>query len=343
MLVDDVRWGLDPDNCFVLVDPESDAEIRMAMKTAAEGVGRGGLLFVHYVGPIELTSSGGLRLRFPDCGFSYEEIRYRVRFNGGTRRLVILDCRAGTADADAIADAAFERGVLVVCAPGATDQGNDFTGHVVEVLENGRPNGRVMLGPQEFRQGFAGTVAMRPSGTADHFALIRNPALFRADRTGQILLAADESADGAVILVLRYDREEGALGVVLNRPAPGLAATPNWPAAVREPEVLFDGGPVEHEGYLPLVLLHDGAKPPPTFRRIRPETGSRMGTLPLTTRTDVGVVERFRLFRGYVGWGPGELEAEVANGSLVPAEVDLDVVLTIVPRALGRLVRDASR
>jgi len=337
LLVDSVRWGLDEGNSFVLVDPESDADVRLTLKTAAEGVSRGGLLFVHYVGPVGLTSSGVLQLQFPDCTFSYEEIRYRLRFNGGTRRLVILDCRAAGVDAEAIAGVAFERGVLMVHAPGEVDDWRDFTGHIVDVLAEGQPHGQTMLGPQALRETFGGTLAIRPNGTADSFSLIRNPALFHADRAGQILLTAGGPTAGAVVLVVRYDREGGTLGVVLNRPTATPAATPSWPGASHDPGVVFDGGPVRHEGYIPLALLHAGAEPPPAFRRIGPDSDSRLGTLPLTTRPAERVVERFRLFRGYVGWGPGELEAEIADGSVVLGQVSLDDVLMVAPETLSQL------
>lgn len=343
LLVDSVRWGLDEDNCSLLIDPETDAEIKLALVTAAGGVSRGGLLFVHYVGPVRLNAPDDLRLTFPRRSFEYEKIRWWVKFNRSTRRLVILDCRDAGADAEAIAEAAnYERGVLMVHAPGPDDDGADFTGHVVDVLDRGQPHGPNLLGPQALRQTFGGTLAVRPQGTADSFALIRNPALFHADREGQILLTeggVTGAGDDAVILILRYDREGGTLGVVLNRPGSGPVVTPNWPGAVHEPAAVFDGGPVQHEGFIPLALLHAGAEPPPTFRPIGRDGESRLGTLPLTTRPADRVVERFRLFRGYVGWGPGELEADIASGSVALGQVDLDLVLGVAPEALRRLAQ----
>nr|WP_296072567.1 YqgE/AlgH family protein [uncultured Actinoplanes sp.] len=340
LLVDRVRWGLDQDNCIVLVDPETDAEVKLALLTAGKGVSRGGLLLVHYVGPVSLDFPDRLMLQLPGRTFDYEEIRYRAKINRGTRRLVILDCREAAVDAGTIADAAaFERGVLMVDTPRAGEP--DFTGHVVDMLDRGLPHGPNLIGPQALRSSFPGTsLAIRPNGVADTFALIRNPALFHADRVGQVLITTGrvtrDTSDDAVILILRYDQEAGTLGVVLNRPGTGGGVTPNWPGAVHDPEVVFDGGPVAHEGYIPLALLRDGAEPPPPFRPI----GHRLGTLPLTSRPGANVVERFRLFRGYVGWGPGELEADIASNTVVLGEIDLDLVLTVGPEDLRRLAQE---
>lgn len=142
---------------------------------------------------------------------------------------------------------------------------------------------------------------------------------------GVLLVAQPEMGDPnfseTVVLVLDVD-DEGALGVVVNRPSPLLVATvfEEWRDLVDEPEVLFRGGPVGTDGALALVLLRDPTQAPVGFR---PVVG-RLGVLDLETPVDLvePAVARMRIFAGYAGWGPGQLEDEVAEGAwyVVPAE-----------------------
>ena len=59
-----------------------------------------------------------------------------------------------------------------------------------------------------------------------------------------------------VVLLLDAD-ENGALGVVLNRPStvPVADVLETWADVVAEPEVLFQGGPVSTEGALAVGRL----------------------------------------------------------------------------------------
>jgi putative transcriptional regulator len=329
LLVDPVRWGLDRDNCVVLVDPETD-ELERAVETAGKSVNIGGLVFVHYVGPVRLTPVEGLMFALPgQQHFPYESLRWYVKDSLGAQ-LVVLDCLDPPAEAAAIADAAIFEGLrLIVHAPaGAREPG--LTDRLIDLLDHGVPHGPSRLGLRAVHDLFRdGSSVVVRAGLTDDLALIRNPALHLADREGQIVLSAGgvtrAERDRAVILILRYDKKIGAFGLVLNRPGTEPAPAPNWPGAAHEPEVVFDGGPVAHEGYITLALLREAAEEPAQFRRI----GSRLGTLPLTCRPADGIVERCRLFRGYVGWGPDQLEADIADDSVVLAEMDLNVVFGI--------------
>ena len=67
-------------------------------------------------------------------------------------------------------------------------------------------------------------------------------------RAGMLLLASPELLDpnfaDTVVLLLDAD-EDGAMGVVLNRPSPVpvVSVLADWGDIVAEPEVLFRGGP----------------------------------------------------------------------------------------------------
>jgi putative transcriptional regulator len=124
-----------------------------------------------------------------------------------------------------------------------------------------------------------------------------------------------------VVLLLDVD-EDGALGVVLNRPSPVTVAEVlgQWGGAVAEPDVLFHGGPVGTDAALALALLRDPADVPVGFRAVH---GS-LGIVDLDTPAELldGSLAGLRIFAGYAGWAPGQLEAEVDEGSwyVVPGE-----------------------
>jgi putative transcriptional regulator len=154
-----------------------------------------------------------------------------------------------------------------------------------------------------------------------------DPADSAADglRPGQLLVAApvlvDPNFDHAVVLLLDLD-ENGALGVVLNRPSPLPVGDvlADWTEVVEPPAVLFQGGPVSTDSALAVAVLPAGERTDPVgFRRLFDDTG----IVDLDTPTElVGpAVNKLRIFAGYAGWGSTQLEAEVEEGAwyVVPA------------------------
>lgn len=167
-------------------------------------------------------------------------------------------------------------------------------------------------------------------------------------RPGMLLVAtrALEQSEFEATVVLLLDVEPGpddhaargvsggALGVVLNRPSgvPVDGVLAAWGQLVDEPEVLFRGGPVGAEGALAVALLTDGEDTPVGFRAVE----GRLGLVDLDTPVELvrDAVSRLRIFAGYAGWGLGQLDAEVEEGSwyVVPGEpadafgVDVEVL-----------------
>lgn len=137
--------------------------------------------------------------------------------------------------------------------------------------------------------------------------------------TSGMLLAAtpalqDPNFAETVVLLLDVN-DEGALGVVLNRPSQVLVADvlEPWRDAVAEPEVLFRGGPVGTDGALAVARLRDPQDPPVGWRPV----AGLLGMVDLDTPTELvdGSLSAMRVFAGYAGWGAGQLEREVAEGS----------------------------
>ncbi|MDT0201826.1 YqgE/AlgH family protein [Nocardioides sp. AE5] len=144
-------------------------------------------------------------------------------------------------------------------------------------------------------------------------------------RPGTLLVAsavlADPNFAETVVLLIDADAD-GALGVVLNRPTPILVADvlEPWRDAVEPPEVLFRGGPVAVDGALALGRLLVPDDEPVGFKR----AFGIVGLVDLDAPVEMveGGLDAMRVFAGYAGWGPGQLEAEIAEGSwyVVPSE-----------------------
>ena len=123
---------------------------------------------------------------------------------------------------------------------------------------------------------------------------------------GQLLVAAPALADpnfsDTVVLILDVD-EDGALGVVLNRPTdvPVGEVLPDWRGIPSEPDVLFRGGPVSLDGALAVGILARAEVVPVGFRQIADE----LGVVDLDTPTELttGSMAGMRVYAGYVSWG----------------------------------------
>lgn len=160
---------------------------------------------------------------------------------------------------------------------------------------------------------------------------------------GSLLLASPALLDpnfvDTVVLLLDVN-EEGALGVVLNRPSalPVSEVLGEWGDVVDEPEVLFQGGPVSTDGALAVALASADGLDAAGFKSM----WGRVGLLDLDTPRELvdGTVDRLRIFAGYAGWGAGQLQAEVAEGSwyVVPGRVD-DVFAGEAPDLRRRVLR----
>lgn len=135
---------------------------------------------------------------------------------------------------------------------------------------------------------------------------------------GILLVAGVGLSDGVfdqtVVLVLDAD-PGGALGVILNKLSDiDLdAALPGWETVSSFPRRLFDGGPVSPEGAICLAVPQTESEEPPGWRRLF----GRVGLLHLDTPLEIatGAYSDLRIFAGYAGWAPGQLERELAVGA----------------------------
>jgi putative transcriptional regulator len=140
-------------------------------------------------------------------------------------------------------------------------------------------------------------------------------------RPGRLIVAnpllPDPNFDRTVVMLLAYG-DDGALGVVLNRPSQTMlsAPLPRWEHLAASPAVVFVGGPVQHQAVICLAraLGHPAADVPPSgWSAVLPD----VGTLDLDLEPE-GLHASFsqvRVFAGYAGWTAGQLEAEIKAGA----------------------------
>lgn len=155
-------------------------------------------------------------------------------------------------------------------------------------------------------------------------------------RSGSLLVATHELVDpnfaGTVILLLDHD-DEGTIGVVLNRPSevPVSEPLPECSIAVSTPAVVFVGGPVGRETVIALgagsAIKEEDWQP----------VADGLGIIDLARQPPDGL-QALRVFAGYAGWSPGQLEEEVVQGSWWVVDGAIDDLLTTDPGGLWRRV-----
>ena len=128
---------------------------------------------------------------------------------------------------------------------------------------------------------------------------------------GQLLVAGPSLLDpnfARTVVLIGEHTEEGALGVVLNRPSdtPVVEAVPDLADLVDDDDPVHVGGPVQPSAVLVLAEFED------------PETASQLvtgdvGFLAVEDEEErvAAALRRARVYAGYAGWGPGQLEDEV--------------------------------
>ena len=122
---------------------------------------------------------------------------------------------------------------------------------------------------------------------------------------------------------------EGAFGLVLNRPTeiPASGMVKLEPPVVGGNTLpLCIGGPVEPErGW---ILLAD-EPPDPEYRTIC--DGVYLSTSPTLLRRvlTASPAPRARVLAGYAGWGPGQLDEELAQSAWLMTDVALDLVFDV--------------
>ncbi len=156
---------------------------------------------------------------------------------------------------------------------------------------------------------------------------------------GQLLISGgglyDPNFRHTVVLIGEHNAE-GALGVVLNRALDVTVeeAVPPLASLVGEGALLYEGGPVQPEQP---VLLAEFSSPDLADLLVFGSIGFVTGEV----RADIRwALKRARVFAGYAGWGPGQLEAEMAEDAWIVDPAQEEDVFTTDPDGLwARVLR----
>lgn len=154
----------------------------------------------------------------------------------------------------------------------------------------------------------AGNVLAQPNG----ILLVARPGM------------PDPNFSETVVLVAWTD-EGTTVGVVLNRPSARrlVDVAPNWPGAEDFKEPIYSGGPVMRQ--VLVAVFESPDEPKERAFRVLPHLYISMhpGILePLIARPPA----RMRLYAGFSGWAPRQLEAEVDRGTWYMVRATEDVI-----------------
>ena len=151
---------------------------------------------------------------------------------------------------------------------------------------------------------------------------------------GQLLIAGPPLLDPnfwrTVLLVVEHS-EEGALGLVLNRPSETTVgeAVEELSELVGEDERLFIGGPVQPSAVIVLAQFED----PGDAALMAFDDVGVLGTGSGHEQLSVEVREA-RAFVGHAGWGAGQLDAELERDDWILEQATLEDVFSTKPLEL---------
>ncbi|MAW08424.1 MAG: hypothetical protein CME61_09140 [Halobacteriovoraceae bacterium] len=151
--------------------------------------------------------------------------------------------------------------------------------------------------------------------------------------TGKVLIAmpgiGDPGFDNSVVFLCSHS-EEGAMGLIINKPAPGVLLKTMFEqldidcSRKTGRNLVYFGGPVETQrGF----VLHSDEYIS-TVNSLPVKPGFSM-TATLDVLEDIAEgrgPERFLVMLGYAGWGPGQLEDEISQNGWLTTDSDPDTI-----------------
>ena len=156
---------------------------------------------------------------------------------------------------------------------------------------------------------------------------------------GQLLLDSGQLTGSffhrTVVLICQHDRE-GAFGLILNRPTDkkvGDALVADLPDSLKE-QTLYLGGPVQAQA---LSYLHSDTYLPEASVMANLELGHSLDSL-VEVGQSYSPTKQLRLYAGYAGWAPGQLEQELKRKAWVVHPASLELVFHAESKELWRRI-----
>jgi putative transcriptional regulator len=156
---------------------------------------------------------------------------------------------------------------------------------------------------------------------------------------GKLLLASPTLLDPnfvrTVVLIAEHT-DEGAMGLVLNRPAASSVseAVPDLAWLADEEDPVYVGGPVAETA---VIVLAEFERPEMAGALIDDELGF-IGTDADDPDALEGAVRRARVFAGHAGWGPGQLEGELEEEAWIVEPPQREEIFSEDPAGLWAAV-----
>jgi putative transcriptional regulator len=152
---------------------------------------------------------------------------------------------------------------------------------------------------------------------------------------GQLLLDSGELRGSffnrSVVLICQHD-EQGAFGLILNQPSPnkvGEMLVADLPDSIKDSQ-LFLGGPVQTSA---LSYLHSDVFLPDANVMPNLSLGHSLEEL-VDLGQSFASTQQIRLFAGYAGWSPGQLESELKRKAWLTHPATIDFVFRTDPTDL---------
>ncbi len=184
-------------------------------------------------------------------------------------------------------------------------------------------------GPDLTGQGFNAAIPKeKPGGPGSREELAKGKFLVASRRL------QDPNFRETVVLLIDYGLD-GAMGLVINRPSAVKLVTvfPDIKALKQRKDTIFVGGPVEANKMLLLIRsprMPEGADEVTAGVYISSSWKVLEGLMKKTATKD----ERFRLFAGYAGWAPSQLDFERTRGDWYVLKADAETVFSQNPSEL---------
>jgi len=162
---------------------------------------------------------------------------------------------------------------------------------------------------------------------------------------GRLLVASTTLQDpnfARTVVLIGLHSEDGALGLVLNRPSTSsvAAAVPQLGELLDEQAQVFVGGPVQGSS---VVILAEFTDPAAAGLLVLGRIG--LPAPDASVEQLAAATSRVRVYAGYAGWSEGQLDAEVGAGDWIAQDALPDDIFSEDPEQLwsGVLTRKGGR
>jgi putative transcriptional regulator len=134
---------------------------------------------------------------------------------------------------------------------------------------------------------------------------------------GKLLVASPALTDpnfARNVVLITEHTEDGAMGIVLDRPSDAVVGevVPQLADAAGADSPIYVGGPVQPSA---IVVLADFSDPDAAAWIVVADVGFASAEVDTADLSDL--TRRARVYAGYSGWGPGQLEAELELDSWI--------------------------